>query len=155
MDYIQKVKEEFWDMNMFQAWDIVDRRVTKAQGGDIEYITLHHPCNMKRELLKELIPPSYDIDEILESVNIRQKEIARRLNISKLPSDRPSGWLGQTALFEVLRDRGFDFKSYLADELRMLVETSMKENDVNGDIHLIQSWSYGQPGSILQLATRK
>ncbi|MFW9848323.1 MAG: hypothetical protein ACFFF4_04240 [Candidatus Thorarchaeota archaeon] len=113
MDYIKRVKEEFWDLNMFQAWDIVDRRVTKAHIGDNEYITLHHPCNMKRELLKELIPPSYDIDEIIELVNIKQKQIARRLNISKLPSDRPSGMLGQSALFEVLRDKGFDFKSYV------------------------------------------
>ncbi|MHA1907342.1 MAG: hypothetical protein ACW98Y_08615 [Candidatus Thorarchaeota archaeon] len=47
-------------------------------------------------------------------ITIKQKEIARRLNISKLPSDRPSGWLGQTALFEVLRNKGFDFKSYVS-----------------------------------------
>ncbi|MFW9955246.1 MAG: hypothetical protein ACFFD3_11885 [Candidatus Thorarchaeota archaeon] len=115
MEYIRKIREEFWDKNMFQSWDIVDKRLTKAFTGDANYPTLYHPCTMKQNLLRELIPSSLSIEEVLEMVNLRQKEIARRLNISKLPSDRPSGWLGQTALFEVLRDKGFDFKSYVQD----------------------------------------
>ena len=32
-----------------------------------------------------------------------------------LPRDRPPGLLGQAALFEVLKEKGFDFKSYLSD----------------------------------------
>ncbi len=115
MGYIQQVKEEFWDMSMFQAWDVVDKRVTRHHVDDVNYPTLYHPCNLKRDLLQELIPQSFDIDVVLEEINIKQKEIARRLNISKLPSDRPSGWLGQTALYEVLLSKGFDFKAYVDD----------------------------------------
>lgn len=113
--YIQSIREEFWDKSMFQAWDVVDKRVTKHYVSDDNYPTLYHPCNLKREILQGLVPASLDIDELLQEVNVKQKEIARRLNISKLPSDRPSGWLGQTALYEVLLNKGFDFRSYVQD----------------------------------------
>ncbi|MHA1615047.1 MAG: hypothetical protein ACTSW7_04880 [Candidatus Thorarchaeota archaeon] len=107
MSYIQKIKEEFLDKSMFQAWQIVDWRAYDTKS------TLVHPCNLKKKLLRELIPKRFKVDEILERLPVKQKEIAKRLNIAKLPSDRPSGWLGQTALFEVLRNKGFDFKNYL------------------------------------------
>ena len=92
---------------MFQAWQIVDWRTHDTKS------TLVHPCNLKKKLLRELIPKRFKVDEVLERLPVKQKEIAKRLNIAKLPSDRPSGWLGQTALFEVLRNKGFDFKNYL------------------------------------------
>lgn len=115
MDYSQKIIEEFKDKDMYQTWGIAARRLVRHVYGVTDYPTLKHPCTMKREILQNLIPSSFNIDEILEEINIKQKEIARRLDISKLPSDRPTGWLGQTALYEILRDRGFDFKSYLRD----------------------------------------
>jgi len=108
VSYIQKIKEDFQDKSMFQSWGII---VRKLAGG--EYRTLVHPTNMKKEMLRALIPRSFKVDEVLEQLPVKQKEIARRLNISTLPSDRPSGMLGQTALFEILRNKGFDFKSYL------------------------------------------
>jgi hypothetical protein len=104
---------------MFEAWAIVDQRITCYHLDDSEnvggYPNLVHPCNMRNEILKELIPPTLNTEEVLELVSIKQKEIARRLNISKLPSDRPTGWLGQTALFEILKEKGFNFKSYVQD----------------------------------------
>ncbi len=93
---------------MFQTWQII---VTKAF---IQNFTLIHPCNMNKKLLGEIIPRQFDVDEILNLLTVKQKEIARRLNIARLSSDRPSGMLGQLALFEVLRNKGFDFKSYLS-----------------------------------------
>ena len=41
--------------------------------------------------------------------------------------------------------------SYLSDDLRNLIESSMKEHDVNGELFALHSWGYGHPGSILQL----
>jgi len=93
---------------MYQTWGILDK---KMSGG--EYRTLVHPCSMKKNQLRKLIPHSFDVDDVLDPLPTKQKEIARRLNISKLPSDRPSGMLGQTALFEIMRNKGFDFKRYL------------------------------------------
>ena len=107
MSYIQGIKEEFLDKAIFQTWEIIDRRLIGAK------YTLIHPCNMKKELLSELIPRRFNMDEILGLLSLKQKEIARRLNIAMLSSDRPSGMLGQTALFEVLRNKGYDFRNYL------------------------------------------
>jgi hypothetical protein len=107
VSYIPRIKEEFLDKSMFQAWQIVSKRAFNITH------TLVHPCNMKKELLRELIPQRFDMDEVLGLLPLKQKEIAKRLNIAMLSSDRPSGMLGQTALFEVLRNRGFDFKYYL------------------------------------------
>ncbi|MFW9842652.1 MAG: hypothetical protein ACFFES_17290, partial [Candidatus Thorarchaeota archaeon] len=107
MDYIQIVKDDFLDKSMFQAWQIVDKKAFDTK------VSLVHPCNMKRSLLRELIPLRFNVDEVLDLLPVKQKEIAKRLNIARLPSDRPSGMLGQVALFEVLRNKGFDFKSYL------------------------------------------
>ncbi|NHJ15285.1 MAG: hypothetical protein EAX95_16510 [Candidatus Thorarchaeota archaeon] len=107
MEYIQRIKQDFLDKSIFQAWEIIRMRMHGKQR------TLVHPCNMKKELLAELIPKKFNINEILQLIPAKQKEIARRLDISALPSSRPSGMLGQTALFEILRNKGFDFKSYV------------------------------------------
>ena len=109
VSYIQEIKQEFLDKSMFQTWEIMGKRIVGYKA------TLVHPCNMKKELLRELIPRNFNTDEILQLLPLKQKEIARRLNIAKLSSDRPSGMLGQLALFEVLRNKGFDFRSYLED----------------------------------------
>jgi len=46
----------------------------------------------------------------------------------------------------------FDFHpSYLSCDLRRLIESSMTENDINGELLVLQSWGFGQPGSILNL----
>ncbi|MFW9894118.1 MAG: hypothetical protein ACFFFO_18080, partial [Candidatus Thorarchaeota archaeon] len=107
MSYIQEIKNEFLDKSMFQTWQIVDKRTYDTK------VSLVHPCHMKKNLLRKLIPRRFNVDEVLDLLPLKQKEIAKRLNIAKLPSDRPSGMLGQVALFEVLRNKGFDFKIYL------------------------------------------
>jgi hypothetical protein len=109
VDYVQRIKEDFSDKGMYQAWGVLVNRIYGA------YPTLVHPCNMKKKLLSELIPRGFKRDEVFEQIPLKQKEISRRLNISQLPSDRPSGMLGQAALFEILRNKGFDFKSYVDD----------------------------------------
>jgi hypothetical protein len=109
VEYIQRIKDEFLDKSLFQTWQIVERKAYNVNTCS----SLAHPCNMKKELLSDLIPPRFRVDEILDCLSAKQKEIAKRLNITKLSSDRPSGLLGQTALFEVLRNKGFDFKTYL------------------------------------------
>ena len=46
----------------------------------------------------------------------------------------------------------FDFHPpYLSCDLRNLIESSMKEHDVNGELFVLLSWGLGQPGSILRL----
>jgi len=120
VEYIQKIKQDFVDKSMFQSWEIIRMRMQGKQR------TLVHPCNMKKNLLAELIPKKFNVNEILQLIPMKQKEIAKRLNISTLPSDRPSGMLGQTALFEILRNKGFNFKSYL-DEFHKNWEQSHVE----------------------------
>jgi len=75
--------------------------------------TLVHPSMMTKEQICDLIPKRYDVDEILSLLPAKQKEIASHIDISLLPRDRPPGLLGQAALFEVLRDKGYDFKHYV------------------------------------------
>jgi hypothetical protein len=41
--------------------------------------------------------------------------------------------------------------SYMSSDLQKLIETSIQAHSVNAEVFLIHSWSYGQPGSILQL----
>jgi len=73
---------------------------------------------MTKEQISELIPKRFSIEEILGLLPEKQKEIARHIDISQLPRDRPPGLLGQAALFEVLRDKGYDFKHYIDDFYR-------------------------------------
>jgi len=105
--YIQKIKEDFQDKSIFHAWETLRLRLLG------EYRTLVHPNIIPKDDVRELMPYSFNVDDILNLTIQKQKEIASRLNISKLPSDRPSGMLGQSALFEVLMYEGFDFKSYV------------------------------------------
>ena len=93
---------------MYQAWG----ELTKRMSGGVQH-TLVHPCSMKKTILAELMPNNITTKELFELLPMKQKEIAKRLNISLLPNDRPSGMLGQSALFEILRNKRFDFKSYL------------------------------------------
>jgi hypothetical protein len=120
MDYLQRIIEDFEDKNTFQTWEIMSRRIAPH-----EPRTLMHPSSMTKEQIKGLIPPRFNVEGTLGLLPAKQKEIAGRIDISKLPRDRPPGLLGQAALFEVLRDKGFDFKSYLD--------------------HFYRNWDYGGP----------
>ena len=110
MDYLDTIIKDFKDLSIFPAWGILSRRMNTDTPR-----TLLHPTKMPKQLISELIPQRFNVNEILSLLPAKQKEIAKRLDISKLPRDRPPGLLGQAALFEVLRDKGFDFKSYLND----------------------------------------
>ncbi|MFW9849981.1 MAG: hypothetical protein ACFFF4_12660 [Candidatus Thorarchaeota archaeon] len=88
--------------------------------------TLLHPFKMRKELLQDLIPSNFVVDEVLESLNAKQKEIARRLRVSMLLGEKSLGMLGQAALFEILRNRGFTFRSYL-NRFRTMWERSKTE----------------------------
>lgn len=90
--------------------------------------TLLHPNSMTREQICDMVPPRFNVEEILSLLPAKQKEIARRIDISGLPRDRPPGLLGQAALFEVLKDKGFDFKSYLNNFYRNWDYGGPKEN---------------------------
>ena len=41
--------------------------------------------------------------------------------------------------------------TYLSYDIQTLLESSMREHGVNGEVFVIQSWGFGQPGSILRL----
>ena len=41
--------------------------------------------------------------------------------------------------------------SYLSCDMRKLIHSSMKEHDVHGELFVVRSWGYGEPGSLLQL----
>ena len=74
---------------------------------------LLHPCTVTKELLKKQLPESITVEEVFDKIRLKQKEIARRLNITILPSDREPGFIGQAALFEVLRNMEQDFTFYM------------------------------------------
>ncbi|MFW9908191.1 MAG: hypothetical protein ACFFEF_06415 [Candidatus Thorarchaeota archaeon] len=120
MDYIQPIKKEFQDKTLFQTWEMVHKRAYDIKA------TLLHPCSMKHEHLRKLIPKSFPLREVLELLPLQQKQIARRLNIPMLPSDRSSGLLGQSALFEILRNRGYDFRSYLDNFIQQRYEAQLE-----------------------------
>lgn len=75
--------------------------------------TLVHPNMMTKEQIIDLIPKGFNVEATLGLLPSKQKEIAKRIDISQLPRDRPPGLLGQAALYEVLRDKGYDFKDYI------------------------------------------
>ncbi len=120
LDYIQRIKGEFKDKSLFQTWQIVDKRSYDIKA------TLLHPCSMKKEILRKLIPKNYSMKEVLELLPLQQKRIARRLNIPMLPSDRSSGLLGQSALFEILRNKGYDFKKHLDNFIQQWYEAQLE-----------------------------
>lgn len=122
MDYIQRIKDDFKDKHIFPAWNILSRLMNTDESR-----TLVHPNKMSEEQIGALIPSRFNIDEILGLLPAKQKEIAGRIDISQLPRDRPPGLLGQAALFEVLKDKGYDFKHYVDDFYR--------------------NWDYGGPKS--------
>lgn len=110
MEYIEDIIKDFKDLSTFSNWGILSRRLNTDTPR-----TLLHPNNMSKAQINELIPRRFNVNEILALLPEKQKEIAHRLDVSKLPRDRPPGLIGQAALFEVLKDKGFDFKSYLND----------------------------------------
>ena len=44
---------------------------------------------------------------------------------------------------------------YLSNDIRNLIETSMKEHDVNCEVFVTKSWAFGFPGSILRLVAEE
>ncbi|MHA1481745.1 MAG: hypothetical protein ACTSQZ_10030 [Candidatus Thorarchaeota archaeon] len=77
--------------------------------------SLVHPFRLPPEILKKQLPEKVDLEHLLIVAGQKQKELARRFNIPKLPSDRQPGYLGQAALFESLRLSGYDLSFYVDD----------------------------------------
>jgi hypothetical protein len=75
---------------------------------------LYHPLVVDRDSLLSLLPERVDVPTILEQTKLTQKELVRTIDITKLPVDRPSGYIGQIALFKVLQTYDFDF-SYVVE----------------------------------------
>ncbi|TFG27366.1 hypothetical protein EU528_12985 [Candidatus Thorarchaeota archaeon] len=92
----------------------IDEEIETLRVGK-EY-TLIHPLSAPAETLERLLPTNINIDEILRKIPEKQKEIAHRIDISKLPSDRPPGFIGQAALFEVMREMNCDFSFSLSND---------------------------------------
>lgn len=105
---IQRVRRDFLDKDLNEAWGILD---SKMAGGKFQHLV--HPLNMKKETLRDLIPSKFKMSEILNSLPVRQKELVKRLNVSRLSSASVSSMYGQMALFEILRNRGYNFQSYV------------------------------------------
>jgi len=76
---------------------------------------LHHPLVVDRGVLSSVLPEGIDLYAISELTKRKQKEIAQNIDIDKLPVDRPSGYVGQIALYEALREFNVDF-SYVLDK---------------------------------------
>jgi hypothetical protein len=87
-------------------WEIITRRTYGSHGH------LVHPCTVDRRILEKYLPDSISADEIIPKVQQKKKELAKRFNITRLPSDREPGFLGQAALFEVIRETRADFSYY-------------------------------------------
>ncbi len=104
MSYIERAKREFIGHTDHEIWKTIGYYISSPH--------LRHPANTPHNILKQLLP-NLEIDEILLQVSSKQKEIAHRVDSSQLPSDRPPGFIGQAALFAVLRERNADFSYYL------------------------------------------
>jgi hypothetical protein len=74
----------------------------------IQSYTLHHPLTIDRNELLEMLPDGIDVEEILKLTRAKQKEIAKNVDINKLPVDRTPDYIGQIALYEVLRCTDYD-----------------------------------------------
>lgn len=69
---------------------------------------LHHPLVVTREILASLLPAGIDVEEISKITQQKQKEIVKGIDVSRLPTDRPAGYIGQIALYKALRCFDFD-----------------------------------------------
>lgn len=103
---IKDVKKEFGGIRHSTLLEQITRRIHGP------YDTLVHPCRAEKSLLVKYIPDTMNVDELLTHVTQKQKDLARRFNISKFPSDRKPGFLGQAAMFETFRESGEDFSFY-------------------------------------------
>ncbi|MHA2022985.1 MAG: hypothetical protein ACTSWQ_04925 [Candidatus Thorarchaeota archaeon] len=93
----------------------IDEKISSYRAGTES--DLIHPLTLSETQLQEIIPNILDASEIKKQLTVKQKDIAHRVNISKLPSDRPPGFIGQAALFEVLSEMSCDFSFVLDNEL--------------------------------------
>jgi hypothetical protein len=116
MSYINRVKEELSGMTYPAMWQYLFEKTY----GDFNFLL--HPCTVTEEILSRQLPESVDIQEVLKRIPTKQKELAKRLNIPILPSDRQPGFMGQAALFEVLREMDVDFSFYIDDQYETLLK---------------------------------
>ena len=107
MSFIDEVKKRFGTSSYFEIWEAM----TRDMFGNFD--NLLHPCTTNETQLKKQLPAGVPIKDILEKVSIKQKDIAKRLDLPLLPSDRQPGLLGQAALYEVLSEGGYDLSFYV------------------------------------------
>jgi hypothetical protein len=111
---------------------------------------------IRNVLRKNMLRNQYTLYSIMgsdrESFTLTFDDKSKRVIpfLGEVLSNLPFSWL------QMDREMGygivFDFHPpYLSGDLRTLIESSMKEHDVNGELFVLQSWGLGQPGSILRL----
>jgi hypothetical protein len=74
----------------------------------IQKYELRHPLTINRMELASILPPELDIEEVLKLTKMKQKHLAKIVDVDSLPVDRDPGYIGQIALFEALREFKFD-----------------------------------------------
>jgi hypothetical protein len=107
LSYINEIKEEFEGLSHSTTWELITNRTY----GD--YYHLLHPCRVEDHVLEKYIPDSISVSEILPRVQQKKKDLAKKYDISKFPPDREPGFLGQAALYEVVREFQEDLSYYL------------------------------------------
>ncbi|MHA1908315.1 MAG: hypothetical protein ACW98Y_13535 [Candidatus Thorarchaeota archaeon] len=106
MSYIGRIKEELSGMSYHAIWQFL----MKKTYGDYDFLV--HPCTVPRETLRRHLPKAISVEEAIAKITLKQKELARRLNIPILPSDRQAGFIGQSALYEILQNGRYDLSMY-------------------------------------------
>lgn len=110
VSFIKRIKTELAGKSFDALWSY--RLSTHFNGSSPSLV---HPFRLSPEVLKKQVPEKVDLNHLLLIAGQKQKEIARRFNIPRLPSDRQPGYLGQAALFESLRLGGYDLSFYIDD----------------------------------------
>jgi len=109
VSYISRIKEELEGLPHSTIWELITNRTY----GD--YYHLIHPCRTSTKLLAKYLPESSKPEEILPLVQHKVKELAKQYNIRNFPPDREPGFLGQAALFSVIKENNRDLSYYFGD----------------------------------------
>lgn len=104
--HISRIKKEFEGLTHSTIWELITNRTFG------EYYHLVHPCRTDVTLLEKYLPDSYKAEEILPLVQQKKKILAKQYRIKDFPPDREPGFLGQAALFAVIKENVEDLSYY-------------------------------------------
>ncbi|MFW9926847.1 MAG: hypothetical protein ACFFDM_08780 [Candidatus Thorarchaeota archaeon] len=104
--YTSRIKKEFVGLPHSTIWQIITDRTL----GDYQHLI--HPCRADAKLLEKYLPSNYSTTDILPLIQEKKKILAKQYKIKDFPPDREPGFLGQAALFAVIKENVKDLSYY-------------------------------------------